>query len=292
MQASRPRSPSKSFKIFFLRGLVVLLPSVLTLWLLVAVYRFLDNSIAAPINGWVRWAIVELDRQVPLLPSAFDPTPSEVQAEVAALAGTKRQVTAEQATQILRARDFRGWWEEKWYLNLVGLVIAIVGVWLAGRLVGGIIGRSLYRRLEQVLTSVPVIKHVYPHVKQVVDFILSDERPIKFNRVVAVQYPRPGIWSIGLVTGDGLKAVRGLAGDSVTVFIPSSPTPFTGYTMTVPRKDAVELPMTIDEALRYLVTAGVLAPGREPTAPAASPPLPLPASSENEPCKSTSPVGT
>ncbi|MFZ9915547.1 MAG: DUF502 domain-containing protein, partial [Phycisphaerales bacterium] len=95
---------------------------------------------------------------------------------------------------------------------------------------------------------------------------------MSFNRVVLVEYPRPGIWSMGLVTGDAAGPVAKAVGESVTVFMPSSPTPFTGWTVTVPKSDVRELDMTIDEALRYLVSAGVVVPdgspavGREPAA--------------------------
>lgn len=268
MQPSRPRQSSHSSRTFFLRGLAVLLPSVLTLWLLVQAYRFIDSSIAAPINEGIRLAIVQIDRRRPILPDRFDPTPSEVFAEIAVTAATRHPLDEAQATQLLREQEFANWWRSTWYLNLVGLAVAVVAVFLAGRLVGGFLGRQIHRRLEGLLTSVPVVKHIYPHVKQVVDFLISDEKPIKFNRVVAIEYPRKGLWSIGLVTGEGMRSIRSASGEAITVFIPSSPTPFTGYTITVPRNEAIELDLSIDEALRFVVTAGVLAPTRE------SPPTP------------------
>lgn len=266
MQPSRPRQPSQSSRTFFLRGLAVLLPSVLTLWLLVQAYRFIDSSIAAPINEGIRWAVVQVDRRHRVLPERFDPTASEVFAEIAATAATRHPLDETQATQLLREREFADWWRSTWYLNLVGLLVAVVVVWLAGRLVGGFLGRQIHRRLDGLLTSVPVVKHIYPHVKQVVDFLISDDKPIKFNRVVAIEYPRKGIWSIGLVTGEGMTSIRSASGEAITVFIPSSPTPFTGYTITVPKSEAIELDLSIDEALRFVVTAGVLAPTREGSA--------------------------
>jgi uncharacterized membrane protein len=263
MQAPRPRTPSHGFKTFFLRGLAVLLPSVLTLWLLVKAYQFVDSSIAAPINSWVRLGTVQLDRRYPWILDEFQPTPGEVADAIAAMPAGRRPVSADAVAMQLREDGFREWWEQTWYLNLVGLLIAVVAVYTAGRLLGGFVGRRIYRRLEGLLTSVPVVKHIYPHIKQVVDFVLSDERPITFNRVVAVQYPRQGIWSIGLVTGEGMRPLRGSIDDPITLFIPSSPTPFTGYTVTVPRGETIELPLSIDEALRFVVTAGVLQPTRD-----------------------------
>ena len=146
---------------------------------------------------------------------------------------------------------------------LLAILLAVLAVYVAGRLLGGFLGRRVQRRIEDVITTVPIFKQVYPYVKQVVDFIFSDDKPIKFNRVVVVQYPRPGIWSVGLVTGSTMKSIQDESGDAVTIFIPSSPTPFTGYTITVPKTDVRELPISIDEALRFTISGGVLVPPHE-----------------------------
>jgi uncharacterized membrane protein len=78
-----------------------------------------------------------------------------------------------------------------------------------------------------------------------------------------VEYPRKGIWSVGFLTGDPLQSIQQKIPDSVTIFIPSSPTPFTGYTITVPRKDTIDLPMTVEEAIRFAVSGGVLVPDHQ-----------------------------
>jgi hypothetical protein len=78
--------------------------------------------------------------------------------------------------------------------------------------------------------------------------------------VVLVQYPRKGIWTIGLHTGGAIRKIDDMIGECVTVFIPSSPTPFTGYTIIVPKEDVIDAPLTIDEALRFVVSGGVLVP--------------------------------
>ena len=94
-----------------------------------------------------------------------------------------------------------------------------------GLLLGGFLGRKMYQRTERLITRLPIFKQVYPYVKQVVDFLFSDEKQMKINRVVMVQYPRKGIWSIGFQTGGPMRSAAAQAGDSVTVFIPCSPTP-------------------------------------------------------------------
>ena len=230
------RTFSSDFKRFFIRGLVVLLPSVLTLWIVVKAYQFIYNNIAEPINGWIKLGLIQLAKTWGPLRDHFGP-PRDVRANV------------------------NQWWESNhWYLDVIGVIVAIVAVYVAGRLLGGFVGRQIYRRLEKFITALPVFKQVYPYVKQVVDFLFSDEKPMKFNRVVVCEYPRKGVWSVGFLTGPTMKSIAKESGDSVTIFIPSSPTPFTGYTITVPREEAIELPISVEEAIRFAVTGGVLIP--------------------------------
>ncbi|MHC4774859.1 MAG: DUF502 domain-containing protein [Planctomycetota bacterium] len=255
------RTFSSDFKRFFLRGLVVLLPSVLTLWIVVKAYQFVDNTIAEPINGWVRVGLIQTATAWEPLREEFDPSETAIQAEARTReAAGVAPLSRAKIRADLRAANIRQWWDNHWYLDLIGLIVAIIAVYVAGRLLGGFFGRHIYRRLEGFITALPVFKQVYPYVKQVVDFLFSDERPIKFNRVVVMEYPRKGIWSVGFLTGPTMRSISRESGDSVTVFIPSSPTPFTGYTITVPRSDVVELPITVEEALRFAVTGGVLIP--------------------------------
>ena len=257
MPEENPRSFGADFKRFFIRGLAVLLPSVLTLWILVKAYQFVDSAIAQPINTGIRAGILEASMRWSSLGAFFMPEAAD------------QTQNAFQRAELSEAIDF--WWNS-WnpYLDWIGILVAILAVYVAGRLLGDFLGRRIHRRIERVITAVPLFKQIYPYVKQVVDFLFSDDKPIKFNRVVVVQYPRKGIWSIGLVTGETMKSIKPESGDAITIFIPSSPTPFTGYTITVPRNEARELPISIDEALRFTISGGVLVPSRESlTAPTA-----------------------
>ena len=165
----------------------------------------------------------------------------------------------------VRKQKLGRWWREYSYaLDLIGLVVAVLLIYIVGATLGSIIGRRLYARGEQLISKVPLIKQVYPSVKQVTEFLVgpSDEaEKMRFSRVVAVEYPRKGLWSVGLVTGSTMRMIQERAGTpSLTVFIPSSPTPFTGYVITVPKEDTIDLPVTIEEALRFSVSAGVIVP--------------------------------
>src|SRR5688572_23088652 len=113
--------------------------------------------------------------------------------------------------------------------------------------------------------KIPLIRAIYPAVKQVTDFVLAPGKArFEASRVVAVQPHVGGIWSIGLVTGAGLKSLDERVGEEmVMVFLPNSPAAFSGYVLVVPRSQVVDLPLTVEEAMRLFVSGGVILPGGE-----------------------------
>jgi len=252
---------------FFIRGLGVILPSVLTLWILVTAFRFVDNNIAEPINMGVRLAI-SAAADGGTLPQ-FAPGEEEILAEQQRAARLRLDESRASASWRATRANVDAWWEARWYLDLAGLALAIVAVYVLGRLVGGFLGRKLLAAFESGLLTVPGIRSVYPALKQVVEFLFgSENKKLNFNRVVMIEYPRPGLWQMGLVTGDATPEIVAACGDSVSVFVPNSPAPFSGWTVTVPRADVREIPISVDEALRYLVSAGVVVPGDKPVSAA------------------------
>ena len=319
--AAVPSDPQKSgfgtdFRVFFLRGLAIVLPTVLTIWLLTIAYGFVNQNFAGPINAGVREGIIRfsswpapedadfLNTFAQLPESRKDDWTQERvrrQREVGLdrLEWTDRVERSErlgwmqkQPDLILGAR--REAFETKWnsvtignwaVFNLIGIVLAVILIYIAGLLVTSFIGRRFYRLGENLIARVPLIRNVYPAVKQVTDFLFggSAEEKLDFSRVVAVQYPRKGLWSVGMVTGDTMSTIEMAAGEAcLTVFIASSPTPFTGYVITVPKSDTVDLPVTVEDALKFAVSGGVVIPASEqirrgqPTlpgfTPAAAPP--------------------
>jgi uncharacterized membrane protein len=273
-------TPSRrgNFRRFFLRGLAVVLPATLTLWVLVQAYLWVDSSIAQPINSGVRQLLVETFVHVPMTAEAFGIEPTDDLMKRGREAANLRLDDHAEDARIQReyyVAMTKSWWDSYPPLRLIGLIIAAIAVYLAGRLVGGLLGRVIYRWLERFITSLPVVRKVYLWIKQVVDFLFKGqdgERAIKFSRVVAVQYPRKGIWSVGFQTGTVLKSLSEHAGtEAITVFIPSSPTPFTGYTITVSKTDTVDLPLTVEEAIGFAISGGVLRPDSELTAAQAQP---------------------
>lgn len=223
------------FKRFFIRGLAAVLPTLLTLAIIIYVFTFLQKYIGQYINSGVVY-----------LAAWFWTRAADYSA-----VGFKAALD-DHFNSLLGTWNRFFWW--------VGFGLAILGVYIFGRFVASFLGRGLWRMIEGAFFRFPLIKQIYPYVKQVTDYLFS-ERKIEFSRVVAVEYPRKGIWAMGLVTGAGMRTLHKTAGgDLLTIFIPSSPTPITGYTITVRRKDVIDLPISIDEALRFTISAGVIMP--------------------------------
>ena len=265
MSTKRKNTTSHPKQAFF-RGLAVLLPSVLTLWLMVKAYQFIDSAIAEPINGGIRMIVVHTPSYFPSATEFFEIGPTDVEINTAA---AEKEISITDEKQIksliidLRTISVDKWWDANRWMNLLGLLVAAVIVYISGRLVGGWLSRTAYKRIEKIMIAVPVIRKVYPYIKQLVDFLINDNETPKFSSVVAVQYPRKGIWSVGFLTGPTLQRLEEVAPNSVTIFIPSSPTPFTGYTITVPRADTLDLPISVEEAIRFSVSGGVLVPDHQ-----------------------------
>ena len=136
-------------------------------------------------------------------------------------------------------------------------------------MLASVVGKTLWRMVEKFIMNTPFLRQVYPYVKQVTDFLFTDGRQerISFSRVVAAEYPRKGIWSIGLVTGSGLKKIAdNVEKELLTVFIPNTPTPITGFVIMVPKEQTIDLDMTIEEAFRFTISGGVITPNRRPAA--------------------------
>ncbi len=248
-----------------MRGLAVLLPSILTLWILWYAFVFVFNNVAAPINSWIRGGVLLLipaTLDEPYRPDWYTVTAEQVQKYRRDTTGAASAATISDSavTAQIRRENFRQYWEARWHLKAVGLLVAIVSIYLAGRFLGGFVGRRIYGRIENVLAQIPVVRQVYPHVKQLVELVLGDT-PMAFNRVVLVEFPRPGTWVIAFVTGQSTKMIAdGVGRECLTVFVPNTPTPFTGFTLTVPVSDVIDIPISIDEAVRYVITGGVLVP--------------------------------
>jgi uncharacterized membrane protein len=160
-------------------------------------------------------------------------------------------------------------------LVMAGLFLAALAVFILGYAVSTVVGRWVYALVDGWLSKLPMVRQVYPSVKQVTNFLLR-EKTLRFSQVVAVPYPRPGVYTLGFITGSSFPEVdRGTGRHLVSVFMPHSPAPISGYTALFCEDEIVYLHVPVEEALRFIMSAGVVLPGSLPAfrAPAGPPPL-------------------
>jgi uncharacterized membrane protein len=142
----------------------------------------------------------------------------------------------------------------------LGLVLAVLIVLVTGVLSRNFIGERLLHYWEQLLRRIPIVRSIYSSVKQVSDTILSPNGQA-FRRALLVQYPRSGVWTIAFQTGTPADEVRRhIKTDMVAVYVPTTPNPTSGFFLMVPRAETIDLTMSVDEALKYVVSMGVVAP--------------------------------
>lgn len=212
-------------KKLFTKGLIALLPMVVTLVVLYFAFSFLWTHVGVPLGDAMKWAMVKATG-----------TPAE---------------TLE---------------KESWFFRsgapVAGLVIGIVLVFLTGMIVATFLGKRAVRLVEALVRRTPVIGVVYPYAKQFTEFFSpGGAKKAEFKNAVAIPFPYAGVYSIGFVTADGMRFLNDATKKTLlTVFVPHSPTPFTGVVCYVPREEVLPLPITVDEALRIVISCGVLTP--------------------------------
>lgn len=142
----------------------------------------------------------------------------------------------------------------------LGVIVMIAGLLLTGVFATNIVGQWWLGQGAKLLNRIPIVKSIYSSVKQVSDTLFSSSGNA-FRQAVLVQYPRAGAWTIAFVTGrPGGEAAEHLSGDYLSLYVPTTPNPTSGFFLMVPRSDIVELKMSVDEALKYIISMGVVAP--------------------------------
>jgi uncharacterized membrane protein len=159
----------------------------------------------------------------------------------------------------------------------LGVLVMLLGLLFTGVFATNIVGQWWLNQGGKLLSRIPIVKSIYSSVKQVSDTLFSSSGNA-FREAVLVQYPRQGSWTIAFVTGrPGGEAALHLPGDYLSVYVPTTPNPTSGFFLMVPRADVVVLKMSVDEALKYVISMGVVAPPLPPVAVAAAAALPKPA---------------
>jgi uncharacterized membrane protein len=323
--AEKPTAPAPQPKKatatqFFLKGLAIVLPPILTLVILVWIGQMIYGYVVSPVTTGVRFVIAEvIDKSRPTIQFESAPglppldycgndyrLPPDVarQYENDLETGRKRNgleskaSLAEQAYVPFGERSvpYADFWEvasrmrpADWPATATGLymelvtfryfkslgslsalatALTIIGLYFLGRFVTARMGQWMISRFEWlVLARLPIISSIYSSVKQVTDFFFS-ERAVAYNRVVAVEFPRRGIWTIGFAMGESLMELTLAAGEPmISVMIPAAPMPFTGWVVTVPKSAIIDLNMTLDQAFQYFLSCGVLVPEHQRATP-------------------------
>ena len=193
-------------KQYLVTGLLVLVPLVITIWVLKTFIGVMDQSLL-------------------LLPDAWHP-------------------------HTLFKRDVPG----------LGAILTVAIVLVTGMIATNFFGKQLIMLWESLLNRVPIVKTIYSSVKQVSDTLFSDSGNA-FRKAVLIQYPRAGSYTIAFLTGAPSGDVANhLQGDFISVFVPTTPNPTSGFFLMMPRVDVIELEMSVDEALKYIISMGVVAP--------------------------------
>jgi uncharacterized membrane protein len=191
---------------YFVTGLLILVPLVITVWVISLIVGTLDQSLL-------------------LLPERWRPE---------ALVG--------------------------FHIPLLGTIFTLLIIFFTGLATRNFIGNQVVRVWELLLTRIPVVNSIYSSVKQVSDTLLSSSGNA-FRTAVLVEYPRQGCWTIAFVTGlPGGDVKNHLQGDYISIYVPTTPNPTSGFFLMVPRDAVIELDMSVDAALKYIVSMGVVAP--------------------------------
>src|SRR5574344_2032315 len=202
-----PRSkPMNAVRKWLLTGLLVIVPGVITVWVL-------------------HWIVSTLDQTLLILPEAWQP-------------------------QRLLGVHIPGF----------GVLLTLAILLTIGAVASNIVGRKLVAWGDALIGRIPVVRSIYSSVKQVSDTVFSDSGNA-FRTAVLVQWPREGVWTVGFVTGaPAMEVARYLRDEYVSVYVPTTPNPTGGYFVLVRKSECVELEMSVDAVLKYIVSMGVVAP--------------------------------
>ncbi len=156
-------------------------------------------------------------------------------------------------------------WNPATYLHFgipgLGLIASVLTMTLIGYLTAGFLGNAIVRLSERVIERLPVLRGIYSAVKQIFETFFK-KQSTAFREVVLVQYPRPESWAIGFITGAAASEIRDTtSGDSVNIFLPTTPNPTSGFLLFLPRETTRKLTMTVEEGLKMVVSGGIVTPG-------------------------------
>ena len=269
--------PSSPFRTAVLYGLSTLLPPLVTVLILLWAWSTINNYLLQPVSATTRHLLAWMIKDI--RPPKDIPTPGAARVQI----GNQIYCRVEDDTYIpvevweyVRTRQRAeplpetglGYYHRyvqlrylrPWVVLPTFLLGFVLFLYLLGNLITARLGGFLYSYFERFVFRLPLVRNVYGAAKQVSDFFFG-QRAVEFKRVVAVEYPRKGVWSIGFVTGEGFVDVQAAANEPVlSVLVPTSPAPMTGFTVLVRRSEVVDLSINVEQALEYIISCGVVVP--------------------------------
>ena len=279
----KPHAPKKTsdhpFRTAVIRGLAVVLPPLLTIVIFLWIGGTVKQYVLEPVTTWTRsglvWAVADI-REETNLPVAergkvnpvvdgqvFQRLPDKTyvpQVVYEKVEGSIGEDSVPKTGDGVYTRYVEFTFLQPYLVVPFFLSVFIILLYLLGKFMAAGIGRMFWNLFEGGINRVPLVRNVYSSVKQVSDFMLS-AREIEYSRVVAVEWPRKGIWSLGLVTGESLKDIEAVANEPVlSLLICNSPLPMTGFTVTVRKSETIDLDITIDQAFQFVISCGVVVP--------------------------------
>ena len=142
----------------------------------------------------------------------------------------------------------------------IGVLLMLVILTLIGAIAAGYLGKMLLRLSDRLLNRMPVVRSIYGVAKQIVETVVSN-KSVAFREVVLIEYPRSGVWTLGFLTGRSIDQIGQTVGESlVNVFVPTTPNPTSGFLLFLPENDVHRLPMTVEEGIKLVISAGIVLP--------------------------------
>lgn len=143
----------------------------------------------------------------------------------------------------------------------LGLIVTLVVIIIIGFISSNFIGRKLFPIFEKILFKIPFISEIYPSAKQLSDFLFSSNKKSKFKKVVMVEYPTKGSYSIGFITNEELSGLSSISEDNlISVLVPLAPAPFSGILLLLPKDKVKVIDMSVNNAVKFIVSGGVINP--------------------------------
>jgi len=269
---SQRRASLFRFRPSVLRGVALILPPVLTIVILVWIASTIELYLLNPVEDITRELWVQVTKDIREPPSdAAAPSTMTFDGELYVRLASGEYIPEEVHSWLRSNLDYavvpdtaekayRRYVAERYLRREIVVPVFLCVFILVLYFLGKFLAFGFGEFFERAVRRLPLVRSVYSSVKKVTNFVFVDKQ-VQYKRVVAVEYPRKGIWSIGLVTSDSVNEVASAAREPcVTVVLPGSPTPITGYCVMVPTRETYDLSMTIDQALQFYVSCGVAVP--------------------------------